>query len=47
MKFVSWFVALGLMTLMTACGGPETPETEMEEDVPATEEMEEEPEGTE
>jgi ABC-type glycerol-3-phosphate transport system substrate-binding protein len=38
MKFIAWFMALGLMTIITACGGAETPE--VEEDMPATEETE-------
>jgi len=38
MKFTAWFLALGLMTMVTACGGAETPE--VEEDMPATEETE-------
>ena len=46
MKFMSLLLAMGLMTAITACGSPN--ETEIEEDMPATEDTEMmEEEGTE
>ena len=40
MKYFGLLLALGLTTVLTACGGAETSETDVEEEVPATEEVE-------